>query len=308
LGEHTEPEQEWPKAFYSTANLSEWMADTGLTVSTPEQNHLRIDWQSPASVEITLPDASIALRPAVASEASYAPAATIATSQRLAIDPQAGLTINEFRRRYGAPLLSFTTFASDRPDSISQEWFVGDNPRERIEVWRRGEVVESREWRPVGGYSFHAEDLPDIPGAISRWWHLHESVWPALDLFAEHVAYGRSYSPARLLSLHTALEAYTLVRHGHKSLRKLRDYPGVPNSVTGCRNDALSLLGASRDYFSHLRHTGQRYTLADVQLGILDSTRRASALMQACLLRELGFDSSQIERVLAKYYSTWPIT
>src|SRR5205085_507913 len=97
------------------------------------------------------------------------------------------------------------------------------------------------------------------------------------------------------LTLHTALEGYARGRHGHRNFRKLREFAGVPNSFTGCTNDALSLLGTSRKYFAHIGHTGQKYTLKDVQEGAVPSTRRASALMQACLLRELSFDTPEIE-------------
>ena len=37
------------------------------------------------------------------------------------------------------------------------------------------------------------------------------------------------------------------------------------------------------------------------------STRRASALMQACLLRELGFTRSEAEGMLTKHYISWPL-
>jgi hypothetical protein len=254
------------------------------------------------------PGASVAFRGGASSQASYAPDSTISTSQSLVVDPPDRLTISEFGRRYRAPLLSFTSFASDRPDGITQEAFLDADAREGIEVWRQGRVVQPREWRPVGGYLFHAKDLPAFEPAITRWWELHESVWPALDLFAEHVGYGNTYRPARLLTLHTALEGYARARHGHKNFRRLRDYAGVPNSVTGCTNDALSLLGASQKYFAHIGHTGQRHTVNDVQDGLLDSTRRASALMQACLLREVGFESVQTEHLLSDYYMAWPLT
>lgn len=114
------------------------------------------------------------------------------------------------------------------------------------------------------------------------------------------------YSPPRLLTLYTALEAYSRARHGHKDFRKLRDYAGVPNDVTGCTKSALALLGASRDYFSHARHTG-KISVEQVENNVLESTRRASALMQACLLRELGFFPDEVAELLRAHYGAWPI-
>jgi len=81
-------------------------------------------------------------------------------------------------------------------------------------------VVTPREWRPTDGYLFHADTLQDFDAAIKRWWVLHEEVWPALGVFASHITEGNTYSPARLLILYSALEAYAKVRHGHKNFRK----------------------------------------------------------------------------------------
>jgi hypothetical protein len=168
-------------------------------------------------------------------------------------------------------------------------------------------MVQPREWNPARSCLFDAADLSNFSKSVRTWWELHEAAWPALDLFAEHLSHGNSYSPARLLTLHTALEGYARGRHGHNSFRRLRDYAGVPNGVTGCTNDALSLLGVSRKYFAHIGHTGQKHTLDDVQNGLVASTRRASALMQACLLRELGFGTADVEALLSKHYANWPI-
>jgi len=37
------------------------------------------------------------------------------------------------------------------------------------------------------------------------------------------------------------------------------------------------------------------------------STRRLHALLQACLLREVGIDTSNVERLLKQHYRSWPI-
>jgi hypothetical protein len=236
------------------------------------------------------------------------PDLTITTAQSTVVDPSSPLPAGDLLRRFGAPLLALTSFASDKPDGITQEAYFDAEAEEGVEVWRQGRVVtQPRVWNPARGCLFDAADLTNFGKSVMTWWELHQAVWPALDLFAEHLSYGGSYSPARLLTLHTALEGYARGRHGHSNFRRLRDYAGVPNSVTGCTNDALSLLGASRKYFAHIGHTGQKHSLDDVQSGVVASTRRASALMQACLLRELGFDTADVEALLTKHYANWPI-
>ena len=312
LGEHTTATKEWPRAYFSTANLTEWRADTGLTFSHPnlgeQPRHLRMDWQPPAADQVALPDAEIVFSGGSDALWTRGPGFTITTSQSMVVDPSAPLPANDLLRRFGAPLLALTSFAADKPDGFTTEAYFDRETEERVEVWRQGRGVEQpREWHPARCCLFDAADLPDFSKSVAKWWELHKAVWPALDLFAEHLSYGNSYSPARLLTLHTALEAYARGRHGHKDFRKLRGFAGVPNAVTGCTNPALALLGASRDYFSHLSHAGQKYTLRDVQEGAVFSTRRASALMQACLLRELGLDPSDIERLLTKHYANWPL-
>ncbi len=146
-----------------------------------------------------------------------------------------------------------------------------------------------------------------VDAAIKRWWVLHEEVWPALGVFASHITEGNTYSPARLLILYSALEAYAKVRHGHKNFRKLRQYAGIKGEVIGATNPALDLLGASRGYFAYLKAPSETYTLADVENEMLPSTRRGSGLMQACLLRELGFAPSKIEGLLGGHYKGWAV-
>jgi hypothetical protein len=72
-------------------------------------------------------------------------------------------------------------------------------------------------------------------------------------------------------------------------------------------NKALKLLGASRGYFAHLDTHGPKYSPTQLEDAILDSTRRASALMQACLLRELGFSAKRSAEMLERHYQWWPL-
>jgi hypothetical protein len=190
---------------------------------------------------------------------------------------------------------------------LTYETLRDSESNRHIIVMRQGPVVTPREWRPTDGYLFHADELEDFGVAIKRWWDLHEEVSPALGVFASHITEGNSYSPARLLILYSALEAYAKVRHGHKDFRKLRQYAGVKGEVIGATNPALDLLNASRGYFAHLKAPSKTYALADVENEMLPSTRRGTGLMQACLLRELGFAPSKIEALLKNHHRGWGI-
>src|SRR5438045_5594178 len=56
LGAQIDGERRWPRVIYSTANLSEWRADTGLKFSYPNRRkrprHIRMDWQPPTNDEV----------------------------------------------------------------------------------------------------------------------------------------------------------------------------------------------------------------------------------------------------------------
>jgi hypothetical protein len=111
---------------------------------------------------------------------------------------------------------------------------------------------------------------------------------------------------ARFLGLYTAMEAYCRARHGQNNFRRLREYAEVPDRVHGCSNHALALIGQTRKYLAHLSHDG-KFSDNEITNNVFASTRRASALMQCCLLRELGFGHKQVERVVNSHYSNWPI-
>jgi hypothetical protein len=87
----------------------------------------------------------------------------------------------------------------------------------------------------------------------------------------------------------------------------MRRHAGVPSDITGCTDSALDLLGYCRGYFAHLKQNSQKYTPSDADGGTFPSTRRASALMQACLLRDLGFGAKETEELLRAHYANWPI-
>jgi hypothetical protein len=231
------------------------------------------------------------------------------------VTPMEPATMGELFRRFAEPLLALTNFVADRPDGLTQEILVDRQARRRVEVWRAGPVVEPREWGRSGrGYLFDAAELADYAGSIKRWWDLHDSAWPALGVFAESIGHGLTYTPARLITVYSALERYAKTQHATAELKTLRTYSGVPSSTTGATNSRLRLLEASRGYWAHLdepqRQTGQKQqplTRAAFEEELLPCTRVAGALLQACFLRDLGFDASAAENILASHYETWPL-
>lgn len=312
LGDHIDPDMRWPRVVYSTANLSEWCRDTGLSSSLPaprtRPNHFRVDWRPPARRQVDIPGARLTFYGTRDTSVGYSADWHIATFWEVAARPDAPITPDEAWRDVAIPLLSFMSFASDRPDGVVQEIFVDPDRRSRFEVWRLGQTIRPREWRAVDGYLFHADELADYDGAVQAWWALEQQLRPALGMFAEHIREDFSYSPARFLTLYTAIETYARVRHGRNDFRILREYAGVPASVIGCDNHALALIGASRRYFAHLGAAPSGPTIAEIEANVLLSTRRASALMQACLLRELGFSPVESEQILRRHYSNWPLS
>ncbi|ADB50438.1 HEPN domain-containing protein [Conexibacter woesei] len=312
LGEHMDHGTCWPQAIYSTANLSEWRRDTGLTYSRPapkvRPKHVRVEWQPPSLDDVKVRGARMTFGGESHYSVAYAADWSIATWQDLVVNPEQPITLADGWRRFASPLLNLMSFASDRPDCIGREILVDPERNRRVEIWRQGRTVLPREWELIGGYLFHAEDLSDYASAIDMWWTLDEKLRPALGLFADHINHGTSYSPARFLTLYTAMEAYAKERHGRNQVRLLRQFAGVSQTATGCTDEALRLIGASRRYFAHLGTQPNGPTVDEIEANVVLSTRRASALMQACLLRELRFSTGEIEKVLNTYYSRWPLS
>lgn len=309
LGGHVLSTTRWPRAIYSTANLSEWRWDTGLSFKRPSKarpHHLRIDVQPPAREEVTLPRATVAFAGAADSVVAHSADWSVHTWQRFVVDANRPMTLARARSEYAEPLVALSAFAADRPDGITEEILLDPASGRRIEVWQQGRTIDAPEWQP-DSLLFYAYQIKRFSRAIRRWWKLHSDVWPALGMFGHQLAEGHVYSPARLITVHTALEAYCRTRFGTKDFKRVRTYGQVDSAVTGATNNALALLGVSRDYFAHLGFTGQKYSREDVEDATLDSIRRASALMQACLLRELGFRKAKANELMARHYFNWPI-
>jgi hypothetical protein len=310
LGEHISPADTWERAIYATANLAEWSNLTGLGHSTSDGPNaaprFHLDWQRPPVQEVAVRGARLKFATDVDRQVGLMPTYSLETHRRLLVEARRPTRIEAFSRRYAMPLLALTAFAADRPETLTYEHYIDARRRQRVELWRAGALLESLQWRP-NALLFYASDLPDFRLAVLRWWRLYEKVRPALGIFGDYINGGSSFSPARLITLHTAITGYTDARHGHRDLRKLRCFAEVANELTGCSNDALALFGAARDYFAHLGSPGQRYTVAEIEAETVLATRRAAALMQAALLRELGFTKTQASRLLRRHYRNWAL-
>jgi hypothetical protein len=310
LGDHIDPGATWEKAIYASANLPEWRGITGLSHSLPDlpngSHGYRIDWEPPAAQEVSVKGARLRFGTGVEQEVGLMPAYSLRSRQQVVVEARRSLRMEVFSRQYAMPLVALTAFAADRPDSILKEEYIHSKRQQRVEVWRAGTSMESPEWRP-NALLFYADTLPDFRLAIIRWWRLYARVRPALGIFGDYINDGSAFSPSRLITLHTAITGYTDARHGYRDLRKLRSFARVPNEATGCSNHALGLFGAARDYFAHLGSPGQKFSVDDLEGGTLLATRRAAALMQAALLRELGFTKSRAADLLRRHYVNWPL-
>lgn len=325
VGAWVQEDDRWPDAIYSTAHLSEWRSDSGLRYSRARPlwkrltrrkslGALRIEVGRATRDEFELAGAKVAFAGRTETSVAHSPDWSVATSQELQVTPAQPATMAELRQRFAEPLWSLTSFVADRPDSVTREILIDRGTRTRVEVWRAGAVVEPREWRgDAEGYLFDAAFLADFPASIMRWWALHDAAWPALGVYAESIGHSRTYTPARLITVYSAVERYAKTRHATADLKVLRDYAGVPSEVTGATNRMLRLLDASRGYWAHLDEpvpqAQQKHALtrSEFEDGLLPSTRIAGALLQACLLRDLGFDAVTTQQILARYYASWPL-
>jgi hypothetical protein len=129
------------------------------------------------------------------------------------------------------------------------------------------------------------------------------------DLFYEVIGSGDVFSVPRFLTLYTAAESYWRSTKTNKTAwrpRKLAERANVDTRLTGATDEALAVMGAARNYHAHLSASGP-FSPERIVDETFESTRRLHALLQACLMREIGFETDEIERLLEQYYRTWPI-
>lgn len=310
LGAHTDGAERWPAAEYSTANLTEWFGESGIDITYPdtEDVFVRLQYKAPARREVGVAAGKLRFGPNMKTTGSRHEADwSISTWQTVWVVPNEPSEAEEISRRFAHPLRALTSFVSDRPDSVTLERLVNAELQREVLIWRVAPQMEVRPWRLISDYLFRVADVEDFESLIQTWWALYEKIDPALGYFAQHINDGSSYSPERLVLLFAALEAHGDSHHQTTDLKALRNHTGVAASVTGCSNAALTLLGASRGYFAHPSKYRQDRTSSDPDDGIVPSIRRASALMQSCLLRDLGFDIESTTKTLEEHYQSWPL-
>lgn len=290
--------------------MSEWFGESGINVSYPDDADpfIRLEYRRPPAREVTIDAGKLVFAPELTSPGVvYAADWSISTRTTMHVAPVAPCTAAELNRSFAQPLRALTSFVSDRPDSLTIERLMNAQTQRETVIWRVAPQTEVRSWHVISDYLFRVRDADNIEALIGRWWALYEAVDPALGHFAQHLNAGSMYSPERLVVVIAALEAYGDIQHNTTDLRALRNQTGVASSVTGCTNAALDLLGASRGYFAHPSKLRQKHGRDDAGAGVFPSIRRASALMQACLLRDLGFTATRVTQLLGEHYRSWPI-
>jgi ApeA N-terminal domain 1 len=318
LGDHATADTRWRTSVITTANLHEWSGETGLQV--PDWDHaptghttrVQMTWEVPHTRHVRLPTGELLFSPSMETEWAFAPEWSIRTGTDVMVKPKRPAKLDVLYRTGAAPLLSLIVVAGDRPDSITSEVVADAKLRRRARVLRSGEVVSPRDWRPDNAHLFTAAQLPDFATAVERWFAIWAATEPALGTFAEAINAGNTYSPGRFLQVVTALESYGRrwrkdKRILLKVLEGLRAYAGIPARSTGCTQRNLKLIVASRNFHAHLNQPNYGFSLEFVQLTTFESTRRATALMQACILRELGFSARATRKRLDEHYRNWPV-
>jgi len=326
LGPHFDRETTWSAVTYSTAHLHEWLGDSGLTVDVEldergQTEHLTHHWAPPQAHVVQLADARVTLGPAMPRDDGRIAEWRVRIQTQLAVRPAEPMTVAAFERRFARPLLAFTVLAADRPDAITHE-AVSDTKRcERAVILRMGRSVTPREWRPDDRFLFRAEQIDDVADIYGRWMALWEEAGPEVATFVDAVNEGSTYSRARLLASVVALEAYWRTRlrqptsPGQKpqslsltdKLKALRDHSGVDTARIGGTNKNLKLLVAGRNLYAHLNQTLVEVSDEEIDDGLVDNCRRATALMQACLLHDLGVLPKRINEMFAEHLASWPL-
>ncbi|PTL54101.1 hypothetical protein [Paraconexibacter algicola] len=302
------PEDRWPRAIYGTAALSQWRDDSGIHLAnlpSADDPTLRVEFQPTTRDRVDVPGAELVFcGHRDTSPYGHRSDFWSRTDAVMVVNPRRPQTIAALMSKHAQPLRALMALAADRPDDLTREIYVDVDRPLRIEVWRQGRPPLKGEWERR--QLFGADQLIDYPKAIRAWWRLHRQVWPALDLLGDHANEGNSFSPGRFLTVFSAIERYAEIRHKTTDLKKLRTYSQLDSSLTGCTNPALDLIGVTRGYVAHFNNVDDARR-AQVEDQMVVSTRRVAALMQACLLRNLGIRKGQRQTLLERHYASWPL-
>lgn len=313
LGEHTDSRETWTYARYCPTSLHEWYPEKGFIHghSDDEPSHPRVEMRPVESLRITVPGGEVCLELGGYWSVRHGPRFAVETTMEFSVRPDQPLTIEDHWREFGNPLLGFVIFASDRPDALRRESFHSPDAKRKISLLRAGHKSFEREWRPLPGhFLFRSEDVEDIGEAIRRWLAAWWPSDPSLGLFCETIQQDSTYSPPRFLTLWTAAEGYwrSTKKPGEQSwgIDALNKRADISPTVSKCNEKARKLIGALRKYHAHLT-LPKNLTIDEIALSTYDSSRRLHVLMQACLLREIGLETEQIESLIAARYLTWPL-
>ena len=308
--DHCFPDDKWTKVSFTTVNQAEWWfqgtRSHGDDWEAYRRGEREYHWTPTDKLNVKVAGGDLSFSQGFAEKTELS-SVTVRPNASLTVTASRPSTMDRLHLDFGIPLLALVAFAADAPDELAAESYSRDfgDERRRIEVWRGGRGSIQPASRRT--FLFLAEDLHDPARSIKRWWSVNRKVRPALGIFGDHLNMGTTYSPGRLLTLVTAMEAYGRVRHSNPDFKALRKYGQVSPEITKCTNRALDLLGATRGYLAHLETNAKRFSIQEIEDSVFDSTRRGSALMQSCLLREVGFRRADSERILSAHYSNWPL-
>jgi len=303
-----------------TANLHEWMPITGFG-RTPmlmdrrfQVRECGVHWKVPRGKRVALGDAEVRFEPRMHSDLTpRRPNRVIRTTIDIAVIPEERKTLRELHEDYVTPLHDLLVIAGGVPDALVYESVTIGRQRPAVVLETRIDPP-TRDWpRPDRQLLFYALDIPDFRAALQRWFALHARVSPALQYFAESINEDK-YSHARLLSVASTLETYhrslydPIWRRTYKRknpnekqrgpsllerIAHLQHLSGVPESTTGFSEARRQLFVASRNHFAHLNKPRYGYSTQDVYDNAIPSIARGVALVQACVMRRLGFTARQ---------------
>lgn len=334
LFEHLEPADTWKKLVLRSASLHEWLPVTGFEAPAAEFDKrfqiqdYSIRWKAPRGKRVQLSDAEIRFSSRMSTNPSrWQPDRLIQTAMDAVVVAKSRDTLDSLHERFAIPLLDLLILATGRPDTVTYE-AVLRGARTHAVVLQRGPGFTPREWRPWQPPLFYAGQLPDFRAAVKKWFELHSRVSPAIEVFTDSINQGAVYSPSRLLSVASALETYHRVLYeaawkrrwrqsnpGKKTptpsllqrIEHLQRIAGVTEAATGLSQANRQLLVSSRNHFAHLSAPHYGYTVEDVYDNALATIRRGVTLMQACLMRRLGFSGRRTQDRLAEHYRNWRI-
>lgn len=315
-GGHFDGESEWSRIVLRTAHLHEWIPDTGISTDyalgdSGRMQTFELAWNPPEKQTVDLDDARLTLSPCMATEFHHSPGHALHTDYEFMVEVPEPVGLEHLHRHFAQPLLYLTVLAADLPDAFTLERVGADEPHRAARVFRQGDRVAPRDWNPAQPLLFYASDLSNLQGALKRWFQLFERVPEALGNFAASVNEGNVYSPDRLLKVAAAAEAYHREIHHKRGrleqrLEQLRDFAGFSAHGPFC-NRNLCLIAAGRHYHGHSGTASYGFSTEEIVNSGFSSIRRATALMQGCLMRELGFDTTAIEERFSEHYANWPI-